>query len=215
MSDTVAYMIIGVVLIPFAIAALKGHAWKSFIGLLILFFLSRIPIIGLLALIPLGLAIYRSFAWATPDSLWARMFYDAEKQRSAEEHHAEKSKPTENERRASDPVETGLEGSRRLALGSTPDEGLAPESSTGIDTGGRSSQPSSASQESQQPSGDRDSDEAELSLDITPDPGWYQSPFEPWRKQYWDGTTWGELEQVICPDCAQPLTGPTCSSCHI
>ncbi len=95
MSDTVVYVIIGVIGLVFGVAALKGYAWKSFVGLLILVFLgpilSRIPIVGLLLLVPIGLAIFRALAVAKPESVWAKIFYDDEKLARAEREHSKES----------------------------------------------------------------------------------------------------------------------------
>ena len=44
-------------------------------------------------------------------------------------------------------------------------------------------------------------------------PGWYPSPVDSFRRQYWDGSSWGELDQRLCSNCAAPLQEPVCKSC--
>jgi hypothetical protein len=46
-----------------------------------------------------------------------------------------------------------------------------------------------------------------------PPSGWYRSPIQPWRRQYWDGSSWGDMEQILCPQCEAPLKDSPCQEC--
>jgi hypothetical protein len=218
MSDSVLYIVFAVILLPFAVAALKGYVWKSLVGILVLVFLgpilSRIPIVGLVLFIPIGLAIYRSLSWATPGSLWSSLFYDEHKRAAAERHHTEdaESPSIDSSETTDQRTDSNVGNGSALSLGASAPEsdpaGAAMVVSISSDppVGSRDDE---SSEETDPEAGEDSTEEAP-----PPSPGWYQSPFEPWRKQYWDGTSWGELEQVVCSKCGRPLTAAECNECH-
>lgn len=88
-STGLAIAILVLVSVPFVISVLKGHYWKGITGFFLLLIAVRFgPIGGMIGLVLLGFAVYRSFAWAYPNSAWARLFYDGEKKRLAAGHHS-------------------------------------------------------------------------------------------------------------------------------
>lgn len=82
------YIVLGFLsFLPFVFAALKGRVGASVFGFVAFVILIRIPIINLIAVVFLGLAIYRAFSLAQPHSLWAKWFYDEETLRRAEDRY--------------------------------------------------------------------------------------------------------------------------------
>lgn len=88
MSDGALIAVLVAVCVPFLVSFLKGHYWKSISGLILLFILVRIPFLNIIGLFLIGFATYRSFTWAKPGSIWARLFYDEGQTQQAAAHHA-------------------------------------------------------------------------------------------------------------------------------